>query len=403
MNHSNPIPLEDYEKRARPPRGSALRFSATPYVWRDPTNIPPRQWLYGGHYIRNYVTATVAPGGLGKTSVVQTETLAMASSRNLLGTEPAVDFLKVWLWNLEDPAEEVERRFAAAVQHHGINPAEFAGRLFINSGRDTPLVIASKVRDAISVAQPVVDALVAEIKAKEIDVLIIDPFVSSHNLPENDNGAVDAAVKAWGRVAGLANCSVELVHHSRKLNGDQISADSARGGSAFVDGCRAVRVINRMTEEEATKYGMDEHRRYFFMMPDKQNMAPPADKRDWYQLVSVPLPNGDNVAAVEKWSPPNPFDDVTVQHLEQAQREFDQGNYRESDQSPEWGGFVVARLLDIDAGEGLRASSCSPLQKAARAKVKSILRTWQMNGAIKLETRLDASRHERKFYVSGRD
>ncbi|NTI22272.1 AAA family ATPase [Rhizobium rhizogenes] len=403
MNHHDPIPLEAYEKRSQQPRAKAVRLTAAPYVWRDPASIPPRQWLYGNHYIRSYVTATVAPGGLGKTSVVQTEALAMATGRNLLGVEPSCDLLRVWLWNLEDPVEEVERRFAAAVLQHGVNPGEFKDKIFLNSGRDTRLVIASKVKDSITIAEPVIDALVAEIQAKEIDVLIIDPFVSSHGLPENDNAAVDAAVKAWGRVAGKTNCSIELVHHSRKLNGDQISADSARGGSAFVDGCRAVRVINRMTEDEAAKFGLDEHRRYIFMMPDKQNMAPPVDKRDWFQMVSVPLPNGDNVAAVESWTPPNPFDDVTVQHLEQAQNEFDLGNYRESDQSPEWGGFVVARLLDINAGDGLKGKECSSAQKKARAKVRSILRTWQMNGAIALETRLDTNRHERKFYVSVRD
>lgn len=393
------VPIEIYNQTLRPDAETKTKLIAEPFIWRDPAKIPPRQWLYGNHYIRSYVTATVAPGGLGKTSVVQTEALAMASCRNLLGVEPSVGALRVWLWNLEDPIEEVERRFAAAALHHGVMPDEFAGRLFVNSGRDTPLVVARKVKDTVTVAEPVIDALVDEIRAKRIDALIIDPFVSSHGLPENDNAAIDTAVKAWGRVAGRANCSVELVHHSRKLNGDQISADSARGGSAFVDGCRAVRVINRMTEGEASQFGLAEHKRYFFLLHDKQNMAPPVDKRDWYQMVPVLLPNGDNVAAVQEWSPPNPFDDVSVQHLEQVQRELGKGSYRESDQSPDWAGFLVADIIGIDAGKGLVANQRSGLQKAAKAKVKTILRTWQTNGAIGLETREDAKRMERQFYV----
>ncbi|MER8567548.1 helicase RepA family protein [Mesorhizobium sp. M0924] len=376
-------------------------ITAAPFVWRDPADIPPRQWLFGGHYIRGYVTGTVAPGGMGKTSVVQTEALSMVTGRDLLGIKPVLTSINAWIWNLEDPTEEVERRFAASVVHHGIDPQELDGRMFVNSGRDTPLVIARKLKDAVTVAEPVIDALVEEIVANGIDVLIIDPFVSSHGLPENDNAAIDAAVKAWGRVAGRGNCSVELVHHSRKLNGDAISADSARGGSAFVDGCRAVRVINRMSDEEATRLGVDEARRFFFMLADKQNMAPPADKRDWYQLVSVPLANGDNVAAVDKWTPPNPFDDVTPDHLRKVQALFAASDYRESEQSPEWGGYAVAKVLELDAGNGRKASERTGPQKAARGKVKGILRTWQDNGAIITEMRQDAKRMDKLFYACG--
>ncbi|MFD1984209.1 AAA family ATPase [Mesorhizobium newzealandense] len=389
----------DYD--GKPLRKGGFLVKANPFVWREPADIPPRCWLFGGHYIRGYVTGTVAPGGMGKTSVVQTEALSMVTGRDLLGIKPEHTSLKAWIWNLEDPTEEVERRFAASVVHHEINPQDLAGRLFVNSGRDTPLVIARKVKDAITVLEPVIDALVAEIVANGIDVLIVDPFVSSHGLPENDNAAIDAAVKAWGRVAGRGNCSVELVHHARKLNGDTISAESARGGSAFVDGCRAVRVINRMSEEEAARLGIDEARRYFFMLADKQNMAPPADKRDWYQLVSVPLANGDNVAAVDRWTPPNPFDDVTPDHLRRAQALFAGGDFRESEQSPEWGGNAVATVLDLDVGAGRKANERTSQQRAARAKIKRILLTWQDTGAITIETRLDSKRNERRYYACG--
>ncbi|WP_095087626.1 AAA family ATPase [Mesorhizobium sophorae] len=403
-----PIPIEKYDNDpwrfvdydGKPRKGGFL-VKANPFVWREPVDIPPRCWLFGGHYIRGYVTGTVAPGGMGKTSVVQTEALSMVTGRDLLGIKPELTSLNAWIWNLEDPTEEVERRFAASVVHHEINPQDLAGRLFVNSGRDTPLVIARKVKDAITVLEPVIDALVAEIIANGIDVLIVDPFVSSHGLPENDNAAIDAAVKAWGRVAGRGNCSVELVHHARKLNGDTISAESARGGSAFVDGCRAVRVINRMSEDEAARLGIDEARRYFFMLADKQNMAPPADKRDWYQLVSVPLANGDNVAAVDRWTPPNPFDDVTPDHLRRAQALFAGGDFRESEQSPEWGGNAVATVLDLDVGAGRKANERTSQQRAARAKIKRILLTWQDTGAITIETRLDSKRNERRYYACG--
>ena len=38
---------------------------------------------------------------------------------------------------------------------------------------------------------PVVNALVDAVQAREIDVLTVDPLISSHDAPENDNGAID--------------------------------------------------------------------------------------------------------------------------------------------------------------------------------------------------------------------
>jgi hypothetical protein len=42
---------------------------ATPYKWKDPAKIVRREWLYGYLLIRKFVTATVAPGGVGKSSL----------------------------------------------------------------------------------------------------------------------------------------------------------------------------------------------------------------------------------------------------------------------------------------------------------------------------------------------
>jgi hypothetical protein len=93
----------------------------TEFVWRDPSTIPPRPWLYGRHLIRRQVSVTVAPGGVGKSSLTICEGLAMASGRQLLGDWTAKD-LRVWIFNLEDPRDEMERRIIAAMQHHDAAP-----------------------------------------------------------------------------------------------------------------------------------------------------------------------------------------------------------------------------------------------------------------------------------------
>ena len=64
-------------------------ITATPFEWRDPSTIPPRQWLFGRHLIRKFMSCTIAPGGLGKSSLVLVEAVSMASGRNLTGFAPA--------------------------------------------------------------------------------------------------------------------------------------------------------------------------------------------------------------------------------------------------------------------------------------------------------------------------
>jgi AAA domain len=85
---------------------------AKPYVYRDPRTIPPRQFLHAGHYIRGFLSATIGPGGLGKTSLQLVEAVGMVIGRDLLKGIISSRQLNVWYWNLEDPQDETDRRVA---------------------------------------------------------------------------------------------------------------------------------------------------------------------------------------------------------------------------------------------------------------------------------------------------
>ena len=128
---------------------------------------------------------TVAPGGVGKSALIVAEALAQVTGKSFLWDKPKSQ-LKVWVWNLEDPLEETYRRIAASCIRHGVSRADIEGRLFVNSGRDQRLVIAEMDHNKAKIMRPVVLAIVAEIKRLGIDVLVIDPFVSCHQLPAVD-------------------------------------------------------------------------------------------------------------------------------------------------------------------------------------------------------------------------
>jgi AAA domain/Bifunctional DNA primase/polymerase, N-terminal len=89
-------PSSDYDSSERrsygktegdAPKGGGS-FKLRPFVPFDPAALPPREWLYGRHYQRRTVSATVAPGGFGKTTLCMVEAVAMATTMNLLGEQP---------------------------------------------------------------------------------------------------------------------------------------------------------------------------------------------------------------------------------------------------------------------------------------------------------------------------
>lgn len=371
--------------------------TATPFVWKDPKTIPRREWLYGSHYARKYLSATFGAGGGGKTAHSYTEALAMASGKPLLGEIPR-ERRRVWTINLEDPTEEIDRRVMAAALHYNLRPDDIEGHLWTDSGREQRFVVARSEGRDIKVVEPVVTALISEIKERQIDVLIVDPFVSTHGVPENDNNAIQAVAEQWVRVAHEANCSVELVHHVRKSNGQEATADDGRGAGALKDKARSVRVVNGMTKEEAEKAGIaaDQARRYFRVDFGKVNMVASSSSA-WRRFVSVSLGNGggmldpaDQIGVVESWSWPSAeqlADDVPGGAVAAILADLADGTGRDSEQSSEWAGHVVARHLGVD------------MDKAGKARVKALLAAWKKTGILKVEMRKDAQRKDKPHLV----
>lgn len=377
----------DYTAQAEAQREA---LQPRPFVLGDVAAIPKREWVYGRHYIRKYLSVTVAPGGAGKTAITIAEAVAMATGKPILGVETKPR--KVWVWNLEDPLEELQRRIAAICQHYGITQEDLGDRLMVNSGRDDPLIIAEPLGTS-NVLTPAADVLTDHIKALGVDVITVDPFVSSHHLSENDNKAIDMVVKRWAQVANDANCSVELVHHVRKGNPTvDASVSDARGASALVDAARHVRRLQRMTAEEARNANIDESEfwRYSREGDSKDNLAPPSGDSTWRKMVSVDLPNGDNVGVVEPWSWPDAFSDISVADLRRVQRAIDAGEWREDVRSKTWAGNAVAEALELDIKDA-----------SVRSKVKTLISTWVANDALRVVEYADSSRHMRSFVRVG--
>jgi len=382
-----PSEYERMQAAASEPVLRSIERTPTAFEWIDPLKIPPRPWLYARHMIRGQASVTVAPGGVGKSSMTLVEALAMVSGRELLGEWNAGP-LNVWVFNLEDPRDELNRRVVGAMMHHGVAPDEVEGRLYLDTGRERELCTAVQMREGAQIMRPVMADLEREIKSRKIDVLVIDPFVSSHQVNENDNGAIDLVAKEWARLADRCNCAIELVHHTRKTNGEEATTESARGASALLGAARSARVLNKMGDKEKDEAGLkDDPATYFAVTRDKANLAP-AGKRIWRRMASVDLGQGDQVGVCEAWTYPDTFDGFTSQDLRRVQRALDGIEARFSSQTDDWAGVIVADVLDLDAD-------------ADKKRITRMIAAWLKSGALRKVKIKDANRIERPVIEVG--
>lgn len=351
-----------------------------PASLRPGSAIEPRQWLYGALLIRRYVSAVIAPGGVGKTAFGTAVGLAVAAGKPLIG-DPVHGPANVLFANLEDPEDEFDRRLAACMIRHKLDAADLFGRVFVIHGRERRLVIAAMEADGTTISYPDKEALIQAIREEGIGLIIVDPFVNSHELEENSNPHINAAARAWAEIAEAAGCAVLLIHHTRKgaIAGD---ADSGRGANALIGACRAVFSLTAMSEKEAEQHGIPEGERLLHVRLDnaKANLTKRTGKARWYRLDSVPLgngtpeyPKGDNVQALAAWQPPSVWQQLSDTDITAALDLIAAGpgqgqRWTLSRRHPatRWAGRVLVESFGL-----------------TEAQATQVLDTWERNGLIR--------------------
>jgi len=368
------------EEEKREQLASELNWP-TPYDPIDPATIPPRRWVYGTHYIRGYVSVVAAMGGLGKSSMQMVEAASVAINRPLL-EEPVKEQTNVWIINLEDPLEEMQRRFAGVMMHYDVKPEEVRGRVFLDAGRDINIMFTKQSRDGIQVMDDIAERMIEKIKECNIGLVLIDPWVGANEINENDNSAMNAAVAVVRRVADETDAAICLTHHIRKQNGEDATVDSVRGAGSLIGAARAARVLNRVSQDEALKLGVTEAESLgIFRVDDgKANLAPPAAQALYRRMVGVKLPNGEHVGVATPFKLPDLFDGVKARDALEVQKLVGSAAvrdepFRQNIQAKQWVGHAAATVLDLDLDK--------PHEKA---RCKAIVKKWLETDVLRAET-----------------
>lgn len=363
-----------------------------PWVEMDLSRIPRVEFLYGDFYARGYTSVTLAEPKRGKSMLALAEAIDMATGRGFLtGVERAPQV--VVYFNAEDDQNVVNNRVAALLSHYGIPQSEIVGRLYATSGVDWDNFYLMG-GDPGDVREETFIALEKFIHASGADVLIFDPLQDLSDSPET-NEVFRKLGRRIRKMASGMGVAVGLVHHTRKVApGLAPTIDDGRGGSALRGTARFNRILAGMTEDEAVKAGVENHRWFLRIGDAESNLAPPSSEVNrWFRKVSVETPSGEHVGAVERWEWPDAFDGVSASDAARVRSAFasSTGVHKESPQAKDWGGLLVCDVLSLD-----------PARPADRAKVKRMIETWVKSGVLAVENqRCPVKREMKPCLVAG--
>ncbi len=267
--------------------------------------IPARQWVLGRALLKGHLSVLVAPPGVGKSTLVIAMAVSIITGEKITGHDVHRQG-KVWIYNNEDDTDELKRRLAAVLQHHGLSYDQVKGQLAMNSGADRPLLIAKTMQDGTVIRLPDVEACIAHIKKHGITTFMVDPFIETHECDENSNQEIKRVAQMFRDIARQGNCTVLLIHHTAKppqgsSDGHVGNMNTARGASALIGVSRVILTLYGMSKKDGEMYGIPENERHKWARLDdaKANLSLASPEAMWYLRVGVEIANKDEVGVLE--------------------------------------------------------------------------------------------------------
>lgn len=263
----------------------------------NPAHIPLRKWLIKNYLLRGYINLLVAPGAVGKSMFTITEAISVATGDDILGLGQVCQG-NVLIINNEDDDDELNRRISAVCKEYMIDFNTLNNRLFIRSGYGERVAIAHE-EDQKVIPSGEINALVNYIEVNNICLLVVDPFVSTHDSNENDNSKIDQVMQVYKQIANRTNVAIRAVHHTKKLGDDADShagdVEIARGASALKDAARVCHTLSLVSQNYANKHDISPHDRARLIRLDdaKTNFSLASYKPTFFYKRSIQIENGE--------------------------------------------------------------------------------------------------------------
>ena len=331
--------------------------------------------------IRN-VTLLGGDGGTGKSLLALQLALACTTAMTWIGLEVAQG--PVVYFSAEDDLDELTRRMNRICRADGIELASsYELHLLPFAGEDAALVTENHKANSL-ITTKLLERLEATLESLTPLLLILDNLADVYCGNENNRSLAKAFI---GKLRGLClryDCTVMILAHP-SLTG-RASGTGESGSTAWSNSVRSRLYLRR--DKDGSGYEADKNARVLEIM--KANYGPPREP------FGLRWEDGRFV----RRDMPKTFDNVSVADLEAVKEAFKAGNYRCDERASDWGGYVVAGIVDFDIGaKGCSKEQRSAEQERARQRVIRMLATWERNKQIGREERLDAQRKSKPFYT----
>ncbi|WP_271606610.1 AAA family ATPase [Bradyrhizobium sp. CCBAU 11434] len=223
----------------------------------DINKLPPRPYLYAKYLMRGHVTLLSAAGGIGKSAWTLDSAIDIACGVDHLA---AGEFKprKVLVYNGEDDQDEMLRRVGAQFAHHNFTPemrSMVRENLTIISGVKAPMRLAEYKDGRVALKEKAFEKLAEIIEGRGIDIVILDPLVALHSIPENANSEMNVIMTRFKSLAATKLIALLLAHHDKKNIGsksvDDASQDDSRGAGTITTPVRVVLNMRRLSKKDA--------------------------------------------------------------------------------------------------------------------------------------------------------
>lgn len=290
------VPLEapEIDVFAAAQRASAL-IEFRPFTL--PHAMPRRAWIIPRVLMRGVVTVLAAPGSAGKSTLqlAIAAHLAVGKSFGDMRIEVPVRSLVA---NIEDDRLEMERRILAVCLTYELDPVAVAANVAFLPGAEFCFKVADGDRP-IKLRTEELEQFAKRLKELKIGVMMVDPFIETHDSDDSDNQAMRQVMAAYRDLAQKSDTAMFVTHHTPK-GASAGAADALRGATAIANSARIALTLFDASEDDAETYGIPAHElnRYVRLDDAKMNMSLRGAAPMWFKRHGVVLPNGDEVGVL---------------------------------------------------------------------------------------------------------
>ncbi len=375
--------------------------------YKIPDKIRPREFILNRWYIVGYLSITAAPGGTGKTSIVDVETVSIALGKNLL--DPKQKSIpggarRVLVLTLEDDKDEYYRRQKGIHLQYGLTKEEIETLeanievFYIEEGAwsfTTPTTTKIGVEPNKQLQEWLIDYL----QAGNIKVMTVDPLIGAHGASENSTEEMQIVAAAIRHIAAKARVAIQLLHHNRK--GGENTSDAIRGSVALIAAARAARMLYRPTEEGASDMGIPHEDRHHVILESKakENLTPANDEltTGMYRMNSQLLGHTepglpqDNVGVAVHYQKPGATDWLTetdIKRIQLAIAKADVTTRKASEKAKDgtWIGDIIIDSMDLSplakGGTTKKDRESIPGAQTDHERVRKLLTIWESTGTL---------------------